>query len=438
MVVSGLSQFIIVDTPTTTLNLATRHLRLGSAFLISVGIIARSEILVLAGWAVLVDFILSPSKKRYLSAIVPSVVVSAILSTAASVSIDTKMWNCPSLPELEGLLFNVVKGHASDWGVEPWYYYWVSLPKLLLNPLVPFLAALSVVLAWKSSLFLSEIIGKLRYLIFVPLLYVGTFSILSHKEWRFIIYIIPLLTAAAAVSAAYVHTHRSKSLLFRLLHLTIVLSIPASLTASLAMGLISSMNYPGGMALDSLHTICNVSSVRVYLDVPSRMTGATLPLCTRHGWTYTKSENETELNSTAYWQDVDFAIVGSLVEAPCKRGKGIEGKGEWDIVYRQKGYAGITWHPLQIPETFWNITTVKKLAEHERVQKISNFVKRHAARLSTVKVPWVKLEDKIFVLKHLRKEDLVERSIRFEVLKEKEREGLGKLGEIEGQWREFY
>jgi len=297
------------------------------------------------------------------------------------------------------------------------------------------------------------------------------------------------------------------------------------------MGIISSHNYPGAMALESLHTISNSSNVKVYLDIPTRMTGATLPLCSRQGWTYVKSENETLLESTDYWKDVDYAIVGSLSCAPCKRGKGIEGKGEWEVIYRQKGFEGIEWRRLEVPDFVWNNSYVHELSEgtervkwvvggiQERivngvqenaywnkvashhhfkgvlgktqdlyhknrhavlqnvekiisnpylqnyrqksgdlVQHVSNviqsnvYVQRmisndHVLKLrhmcgemidGGIRIPWPNLEDKIFVLKHMRDKDFIERNNLLEEKKEKERQGLGKAGEVEGQWRDFY
>jgi len=232
-----------------------------------------------------------------------------------------------------------------------------------------------------------------------------------------------------------------------------------------------------------------------------------------------KSENETVLESAEYWQDVDYAIVGSLACAPCKRGKGVEGKGEWEVIHRQKGYAGIKWRPVwgldvRIPEVVWNNSVVEKVLLNERVmeivgrvkevrwprlevpemvrnssivekvrshpyvqkvvlkaqefewprleisksvrnspvvekvisnehvvrllQKIDEIVERTKTATRDPKIPWLKQEDKVFVLKHLRPQDFQQKSILLEEKKEKERQGLGKQGEVEGQWRDFY
>lgn len=179
----------------------------------------------------------------------------------------------------------------------------------------------------------------------------------------------------------------------------------------------------------------------------------TLPLCSREGWTYVKSENTTILESEEYWKDIDYAIVGSLKDVPCKLGRGVEGKGEWECIYRQKGYAGIQWQD-HLPDVLLENTVVRKVLkstiarrvmENTVLQKVMDRAQGKFAlekimkvMKERAKVPWVKLEDKIFVLRHLRSQDFVERSIAMEETKEKERAGIGKMGEVEGQWRDFY
>jgi hypothetical protein len=202
------------------------------------------------------------------------------------------------------------------------------------------------------------------------------------------------------------------------------------------MSLISATNYPGALALDTLHNISNATSAKVYLDIPTRMAGATLPLCSREGWKYVKSENITTLESPEYWKDIDFAIVGSLKDVPCKLGKGIEGKGEWECIYRQKGYTEIQWQ-THLPNIILETPLVRKLMDHVEgtvpMEKALKFWQERGW-----KIPWIKLEDQIYVLKRLRTQDFAERSIKMEEIKGKERAGLGEMGEVEGQWRDFY
>lgn len=166
--------------------------------------------------------------------------------------------------------------------------------------------------------------------------------------------------------------------------------------------------------------------------------GATLPLCSRPGWIYCKSENATVLHSTEYWREVDYAIIGSLADVPCNRGKGVEGKGEWDVIFKQQGYAGIQWRNVEIPECVWDNTYVQKVMEIGFVRKVVTKVEQLVEKKGGLKIPWMKLEDKIYVLKHLRNDDFIARSMMLEEKKEQERRGLGECGEVAGDWREFY
>lgn len=425
-----------IDAPTENAKNAPRRLQLGTALLVAVGIIARSEVAILCGAILFIDFILSPLPIRYMLTIIPAILVSGILSTIATITIDTRLWDVPSFPELEALLFNVRDGHASNWGVEPWNYYLLSIPKLLLNPLAIPLTLATIILTRYTSLSTIETLRKLRYILLAPIIYLTGFSFLPHKEWRFIIYIIPLLTTASSISAAYIHHHRTKSFLHRVLHLILIFSVPATFVASFSMTIISSTNYPGALALDHLHATSNLTCAKVHLDVPTRMTGATLPLCTRANWTYVKCENETMLQSKDYWRDIDFAIIGSLEDCPCRFGKGMEGIGEWDVVYKQKGYDGIGWRKVEAPGHMplpegWKIPSWTDGILRKVEEKVGG---------RELKIPWVNLNDKIYVVRHLTKEELLQRSQLWEEQKEREREklGVGRMGEVQGQWRDFY
>ena len=174
IVVVGLAQFLAIDIPSTTTQSPTRRVQLGVALLVSAGIIGRSEIAVLCGTIVFLDLLLSTSPKRYILTILPAVIVSGIVSAAATVAVDTRLWKTPSLPELEGLMFNIVGGHASEWGVQHWSYYFVSLPKLLLNPLSIPLILSTIVITRYTSISLLDTIRKLRYIIVTPIVYILT------------------------------------------------------------------------------------------------------------------------------------------------------------------------------------------------------------------------------------------------------------------------
>lgn len=125
--------------------------------------------------------------------------------TALTVGVDSYFWGRTLWPEGASILYNVVEGHASDWGVGrlsplsggnaadclpsqvmPWHYYFTrSLPKIL-HVSLPFA-------------FLSMFIDRRARRIGYPsLAFIALLSILKHKEWRFFVYVIPALNVCAA------------------------------------------------------------------------------------------------------------------------------------------------------------------------------------------------------------------------------------------------
>ncbi|KAG6335675.1 hypothetical protein ID866_3409 [Astraeus odoratus] len=113
--------------------------------------------------------------------------VTAVTSIALSVAIDSYFWDqWPLWPELYAFYFNVYLGKSAEWGIHPPYtYFGVFLPKLLLGALP--LAALGAILD-----------HRIRSLLLAPTLFVLGLSALRHKEWRFVVYIVPLVNIAAA------------------------------------------------------------------------------------------------------------------------------------------------------------------------------------------------------------------------------------------------
>ncbi|KAI1820138.1 glycosyltransferase family 22 protein [Xylaria intraflava] len=265
------------------------------------------------------------------------------LSLLISVPIDSYFWQKPLWPELWGFYYNAVLGSSSNWGVSPWHYYFTSaLPKILTNPisstvLIPF------------ALWNAGTANPARALVLPALLFVAIYSVQPHKEARFIFYVAPPLTAAAALGANYIFSRRGKSVLFATTSLVLVGSVLASFGISTAMLVISSLNYPGGEALSALKTMVasasspDIQTAAVHTDVLSCMTGVTLfgqhgswpgeslPAAGTVSFTFDKTEDETMLRSPLFWEKFDYV----LAEDPAKP------LGSWETVGVVEGFAGV-------------------------------------------------------------------------------------------------
>ncbi|KAI1733960.1 Alg9-like mannosyltransferase family-domain-containing protein [Xylaria scruposa] len=265
------------------------------------------------------------------------------LALFISVPIDSYFWQKPLWPELWGFYYNAVLGSSSDWGVSPWHWYFTSaLPKILTNSaaLVPF------------ALWNAGTANQARALAAPSLLFVAIYSIQPHKEARFIFYVAPPLTAAAALGANYIFSRRTKSLLFASASLVVTGSVLASFAASSAMLAISSLNYPGGEALSALKSLVassgssstpDIQTASVHTDVLSCMTGVTLFGQHSHwpgsdtpggdvvvSFTFDKTEDEATLRNPLFWEKFDYV----LAEAPTKP------LGPWETVGIVEGLAG--------------------------------------------------------------------------------------------------
>ena len=237
----------------------------------TLGIVFRSELALLLATH---SIFLLLNHRISLTTLIYSGILGAVLGLSLTIPFDTYLWQSPySLwPELQSFLFNVIHGRSSDWGISPWHMYFTSsLPKLLFNPLL-------LLLCLPLSLSTPALRPSTIQLLAPNLAFIAIYSLQPHKEWRFIIYALPPFTAACARSAAWIWTRRAKTLAYKLLSLLLVFSTLISLALSLLFALISSLNYPGALALNTLHALADGSqrSISVHVDVLTAQTGATL------------------------------------------------------------------------------------------------------------------------------------------------------------------
>ncbi|KAJ3022843.1 dolichyl-P-Man:Man(7)GlcNAc(2)-PP-dolichol alpha-1,6-mannosyltransferase [Thoreauomyces humboldtii] len=243
-------------------------------------------------------------------------------SIALTLVVDSYFWQ-RSLwwPELQVFLFNAVENGSVAYGTSPFHAYLTKLvPRICLFGIPLGIAAVA-----------TDVRGCARY--FLPVVFfVGGFSFLPHKEWRFVLYIVPILNALSGVVVA--RWARRWGRMVRLVFATILL---AQCCASVGMMSISSLNYPGGHALASLNAHLSETqpaSASVHLDVVTAISGAS-----RFGedprWQYSKREEH--VTGKDFWE----AGYTHLVTAEPHLHSIPE---QWAIVDVIQGYAGMKVH----------------------------------------------------------------------------------------------
>lgn len=315
--------------------------RLSLCLLTVAGIIFRSELALFLAMHTL--FLLLKGRVSLLREVIPAGILGLSIGLASTVSVDSFFWQqFPLWPELTAFKFNVVSGQASAWGTQPWHFYFSNaIPRLLLNPCT-YLVGIPVAFS------LSSTRAAAAYIVTPSLAFVALFSSQPHKEWRFILYVIPPLTAAAALGASYIWTHRTKSFVYRILSLIMLLSSLASFAISSFVLLPSSAaNYPGAYALRALHeNYTNTSSqseVSVYLGNLACQTGVTrfyqIPSDTPTvAWKYDKTEDENTKSSSTFWGQFDYALVEAVGPEKSRLASGPDSR--WENVEVINGFAG--------------------------------------------------------------------------------------------------
>ena len=286
--------------------------------------------------------------------IVPVFLAAFVGSLAMSIPIDSYFWQRWLWPELAGFYYNTILGSASNWGVSPWHYYFTSaLPRLLLNPLAPLLIIFALTQPGISR--------QAQQLAIPSVLFVAIYSFQPHKEARFIFYVVPPLTAVAALGANYISSRMSRSTPYRLATYALVASVPCVLAVSSLTLLVSALNYPGGDALIQLrslvaretpsHSAHQPTAVSAHADVLTCMTGLTLfgqnplglPLAFATADSVSleprsqplllvdKTERDVTLGWPSFWNAHDYA----LEENPALP------LGDWEVLGVVHGFDGI-------------------------------------------------------------------------------------------------
>lgn len=346
------------------------------------GVVFRSEIAILL--AAETAFLLLNNRASITKEVIPSGIAGLSVGLLATVSIDSFFWQrFPLWPELVGFYYNTVLGKSSEWGTSPFHFYFLNaLPRLLLNP-ITYLICIPLALSIKAT-------QKTSQDILIPqLLFITTYSLLPHKEWRFILYTIPAFTAVASAGASWIWTRRTKSLLYQLSSLALIATTLASFATSFGLLYISSLNYPGGEAIQRLHELAvpGGGPVHVYMDNLSCQTGVTRFLQVHQSWTYDKTEDPETLLDPMFWQQFDYV----LAEHPEKV------IGSWVVIDMIQGYAGVGLRSDRSSADTTNRPKPKALVP--RIYQLYLEVQDLGRKFTGGRWPTIKMEPKIYVLR---------------------------------------
>ncbi|KAI2807665.1 dolichyl-P-Man:Man(7)GlcNAc(2)-PP-dolichol alpha-1,6-mannosyltransferase [Blomia tropicalis] len=144
-------------------------------------LVIRFETIILFGCIILYEIFYT--RKLSITRLLTIGIPSGILWLIITVPFDSYMWNRWTWPEGDGIWFNIVENRSHEWGTQPFFWYFYSvLPKFLLF----------------SSIFATSPVFYRNKFAFVTFSFILLYSLLPHKELRFIIYTVPLLNLCVA------------------------------------------------------------------------------------------------------------------------------------------------------------------------------------------------------------------------------------------------
>ncbi|XP_050331796.1 probable Dol-P-Man:Man(7)GlcNAc(2)-PP-Dol alpha-1,6-mannosyltransferase [Bactrocera neohumeralis] len=260
-------------------------------FIICSGIailIFRSELLIFLGLLLAYDVIF---RKVTISSVLKIALPAGLAILVTTIVLDSFFWRRLLWPEGEVLWYNTILNKSSDWGTSPflWYFY-SAFPRALGASVV--LVPIGVCLE-----------RRIRPLVLAALAFVLIYSILPHKELRFIVYVFPVLNLAAACACCRFWLNSGKSVWHQILALGAGAHLLINILITVFLLVVSSTNYPGGVALTRLHRLeAQTPNVSVHIANLAAQSGVSRFLQVRDDWHYCKNESITyDAEQTRYY-----------------------------------------------------------------------------------------------------------------------------------------
>lgn len=258
-----------------------------------------------------------------------------------SFAVDSIFWQRPLWPEGEVLWYNVFLNKSSDWGTEPWaWYFYSAVPRAMGVSLVVF----------PFALYLDP---RVRTMVFPAAVYIFLYSFLPHKELRFIIYVFPLINLVVARTCSWVWERRVKSIFMAMCTLVACFHLMGNLFMTHTLLFVSSYNYPGGNALQRLHeTELHTPYATVHICNLAAQTGVSRFGELNHRWIYDKTEglSANELIRRNYSH---LIIEGRSVQSSSY----LPFKNDYRIIDAVPGYSNIKFDLLTFPPVLVRLKT---------------------------------------------------------------------------------
>ncbi|XP_075148354.1 alg12 alpha-1,6-mannosyltransferase [Haematobia irritans] len=248
-------------------------------FIICSGIailVFRSELIIFLGILLLLHLLY---QKVTIARILKIALPAGIIILVSTIAVDSFFWKRLLWPEGEVLWYNTILNKSSDWGTSPflWYFY-SALPRAMAGSLV--FVPIGLILE-----------RRIRPIVLAALGFVAIYSILPHKELRFIIYVFPVLNLAAATACHRLWSNSAKSVFHGFLALCAGGHLLLNICVTLFLLVVSGTNYPGGVALTHLHSLeAGSTNVSVHISNLAAQSGVSRFLQIHDDWSYCKKE----------------------------------------------------------------------------------------------------------------------------------------------------